>query len=62
VSEAQYEKVLRDAADEFVMTVSVVAERSGEPRSVVLERALADAAARLVERGVLGEDEDGSDE
>lgn len=49
-----YAKVLRETADELVITVAVCAEREGRPAEEVLREALLDAQGRLTENGTLG--------
>lgn len=62
--ERKIEKLLRDDADAFALTVAVVAAEVGRPPAEVAQEALSDALARLTETGVLGstiEDEDEED-
>lgn len=51
-----YARELRRTADEFTMTVAVIAEREGRDARELAIEALNDAAARLNETGVLGEE------
>jgi hypothetical protein len=56
---SDYAKVLREDADQFVMTAAVVADEMGRPFAVLALEALSDAVARLNELGMLNSpDED----
>jgi len=48
------ERLLRTDADNFVLTVAVYADETGEAPAEIALRALADALARQTESGALG--------
>lgn len=49
-------KLLRDAADDFLLILLVAAESVGEKPSDLIESTLKDASARLQESGAIGAD------
>ncbi len=53
-----YEKVLREDADNFALTVAVYAEAAGRAPVDVAREAIQHALARLTERGALGGDDE----
>jgi hypothetical protein len=55
---SDYAKVLREDADQFVMTAAVVAGEVGRPFAVLALEALSDAVARLNERGMLNPEDE----
>lgn len=48
-----FDKVLRDAADDFLIVVAVCAEDQGRPPAELCIEAIQDAQARLTESGAL---------
>jgi hypothetical protein len=57
-----YESELRRTADEFTMTVLVIAEHNDSSPLAVAVEALRDSLARLSETGVIGGDEEAGGE
>jgi hypothetical protein len=55
---SDYAKVIREDADQFVMTAAVVAGEVGRPFAVLALEALSDAVARLNERGMLNPEDE----